>query len=183
MMGATELAAEAHARALEEARAERALLGTSALHAVASALVTSNLAAAKRVLVRANAEGAAEEDLVYAALWLGFLEAPSKGRGDETAARVLESTAQGGAWTSRLAAWRLGRIGDEQLRAAANTDALAVEAAFYLAMAKRARGENVDAELRVVAASPALDLMEVQLARDLLAPRRVVPLPKGYRLP
>lgn len=183
VMGATELSAEAHDRALDEARAERALLGTTTLHAVASALLRSNPAAAKRALARANGEGAPEEDLVYAALWVGFLEAGTKGRGDETAARVLESAAQGGAWTSRLAAWRLGRLGDEQLRAAANTEALEVEAAFYVAMAKRARGENADAELRAVAASPALDLMEVQLARDLLAPRRVVALPKGYKLP
>ena len=105
------------------------------------------------------------------------------GGGSEAASQVLESAAQGSAWTSRLAAWRLGRLGDEQLRAAANTDALAVEAAFYFAMAKRARGENADAELRLVASSPALDLMEVQLARDLLAPRRVIAPPKGYQLP
>ena len=40
-----------------------------------------------------------------------------------------------------------------------------------------------DESLRKVAESPVLDLMEVQIARDILAPRTSYALPKGTKVP
>jgi hypothetical protein len=50
-------------------------------------------------------------------------------------------------------------------------------------MAKRAGGGTTDESLRKVAESPVLDLMEVQIARDILAPRTSYALPKGTKVP
>ncbi len=50
-------------------------------------------------------------------------------------------------------------------------------------MAKRAQGAGGTEALRVVAASPVIQAMEVQLARDLLAPRLSISAPKNVKIP
>ena len=51
-------------------------------------------------------------------------------------------------------------------------------------MARKAAGDPAaDERLRAVAKAPVIDLLEVQLARDLLAPRLHADLPGGVKLP
>ena len=59
-----------------------------------------------------------------------------------------------------------------------------MEAAFYTAMARKAAGDpSAEQRLRQVAGAPVIDLLEVQLARDLTAPRVRADLPGGVQLP
>lgn len=73
---------------------------------------------------------------------------------------------------------------DDALRSATESFAEKVEAEFYIAMKARAEGrDDADADLRKIADSPLIDLMEVQIARDLLAPESKVELPTKVRVP
>ena len=55
-----------------------------------------------------------------------------------------------------------------------------MEAAFYTAMARRVVGDPSAVDrLKAVAGAPVIDLLEVQLARDLTAPRVRADLPGG----
>ena len=59
-----------------------------------------------------------------------------------------------------------------------------VEAAFYTAMARKVAGDpGAVASLRAVASAPVLDLLEVQLAREIVAPEVRSSLPGGVQAP
>jgi lipoprotein NlpI len=128
-----------------------------------------------------------DDDLVYAALWLLFTEKDAKARTDGTATRALASIRDDGRWPSRLAQWGLGKLKDADLVAAARSTGQKTEAAFYTALARKIAGENAaDSALAEVAKSSAIDLVEVQLARELLSgPARFAngPVPTGLPIP
>jgi hypothetical protein len=97
---------------------------------------------------------------------------------------VLVDVVQGNDWIAHLARWARGKLADDALRSAANTFSQKVEAEFYIAMLARAAGaKNGDNKLREVASNPLIDLMEVQLARDILAPRLKATVPPKHRIP
>jgi tetratricopeptide (TPR) repeat protein len=173
----------AFAKAMEEAKADRALLGATMLSAASAALVQRDLVAARAALKKGVEDGAPHEDLVYGALWLVLAERQQGGAPDATAAEILDAAAGAPTWVGKLAAWAKGRLTDEALLAHASSEATRVEAIFYVAMAKRAGGAAADDSLRRVAQSPVLDLMEVQIARDILAPPTSFSLPKGAKIP
>jgi cellulose synthase operon protein C len=59
-----------------------------------------------------------------------------------------------------------------------------VEAQFYTAMARKAAGDaGADERLRAVSKSPVIDLLEVHLAREMLAPTLHLDLPRNAVLP
>jgi hypothetical protein len=88
------------------------------------------------------------------------------------------------AWIGKLTAWASGKLSDTDLGAAARNPSQRVEAAFYTAMAKKVSGDPAaDQRLRAVAQSPVIDLLEVQLARELLAPRVRADLPGNVQIP
>jgi tetratricopeptide (TPR) repeat protein len=176
-------AARAFARALEAVTGDRGLIGATMLQATSAALVTKDVKSARAALQRGLEAGVAREDLVYGALWLSFVERQLGEKPDGTAGEILEAAAGQGNWIGKLAAWGRGKVTDEALAAHANSEATKVEAAFYVAMAKRARGLEADDSLRRVADSPVLDLMEVQIARELVAPRLSLTPPKGVKIP
>ena len=90
-------------------------------------------------------------------------------------------------WLARLRAWGRGRLSDAELIAQAKTEAERTEAAFYTAMSRRLRGDaSANAELKRVVASEAVNLVEIGIARDVLALDAGVgtfALPKGTALP
>jgi tetratricopeptide (TPR) repeat protein len=176
-------AARALARALQAAADDRPALGAAMLDAVGRALVRKDLPAARAAVRRGIDGDAPEEDLVYAGLWLLLLERDQHQPGDGMAERALRSTNRV-AWTSKLAAWANGKLSDAELGRAAQSAAQRVEFDFYTAMSKKVAGDpGADDRLRAVAKSPVIDLLEVQIARELYAPRVRTELPGGISIP
>ncbi len=91
-------------------------------------------------------------------------------------------------WSGKLRAWGRGRLADAELIAAARDPAQRTEAVFYAAMRRRVGGDaTADGELEKVAGSEAVNLVEIGIARDLLALRAGaetgLKLPTGLSLP
>ncbi|MGK4003049.1 hypothetical protein WMF31_10540 [Sorangium sp. So ce1036] len=177
-------AARAHERAFALVTADPPLLGATMLDAVGRALVRRDLQSARRALKRGLEANLDEEDLVYGGLWVLLLERSLGVATDGTAGRALEGATSRTSWTGKLAAWANGKLSDAELGRLAQSAAQRVEAQFYTAMARKAAGDaGADEQLRAVAKSPVIDLLEVHLARDLLAPSLHLDLPASARLP
>ena len=142
-----------------------------------------DLPAARAALKRGLDGDVSDEDLVYGGLWVSLLERELKATSDGIVGRALRS-GQKRAWTGKLAAWAAGTLSDAGLSTAASSASQRVEAAFYTAMALKVAGDPTAQErLRAVAGAPVIDLLEVQIARDLVAPRMRAPLPGGVQIP
>jgi hypothetical protein len=155
---------------------------------VGRAFVRGDLGAARDGLSRALAADLPTDDLVYVALWVRLLERQARVPSDGTAARVLTTVPDDGRWIARIAQFGAGRIKGDDLVAAAKTPTQRTEATFYSAIEKRIAGDAKASEdgLRRVLQSPALDLMEMAFARDLLeGPKAQVggPLPRDVQVP
>jgi hypothetical protein len=168
-------------RAYEASSSDPRQLTATVLDAARRALTRGDLGAARRAAQRAVAAGLDGGDLVYVALWLQLVEkklnVPSDGTVEEAYAGVDENSG----WPARLRAWAHGRLSDQDLASAARGASERTEAAFYSAMLKLESGADSSKDLERVAQSPAIDLVEVTIARDLLA-MRSKPAP-DYKLP
>jgi tetratricopeptide (TPR) repeat protein len=170
-------------RAIALSASDRPSLGAAMLDAVGRALIQRDLPAARAALKRGIEGEASEEDLAYGGLWVSLLERELKTPTDGTVERALRA-GQRGPWTGKLAAWAAGKLSDADLNGAAQSASQRVEAAFYTAMARRLAGDpTAEQKLKAVAGAPVLDLLEVQLARDLTAPRVSAQLPGGVKIP
>jgi cellulose synthase operon protein C len=182
--GEGKAARRAHDRALSLAATDRPMLGPTVLQVVARALVRRDLDGARVALKQGLEADLDPEDRIYGGLWLQLLERELRAAPDGTAERALQGAGDRDAWVSKLSAWATGKLTDEGLGAAAQNAAQRVEAQFYTAMARRAAGDPAAVErLRAVSTSPVIDLVEVQLARDLIAPPLQVQLPPNTQLP
>lgn len=158
-------------RAFEAAGSDPRLLSATVMDAARRGLTLSDLTVARSAVERAVNAGMSDEDLVYPALWLQLLErklrVPSSGAVEDAYSAINDASG----WPSRLRAWGTGRLNDAELLAAAKDRAQRTEAIFYAAMARHAQGSTEDAKagLEQVAKSEAIDLVEVSIARDLLA--------------
>lgn len=177
-------AARALERALHAAGSERPLLGAAVLDAVGRALLRRDVDAARAALKHGIDGDVADDELVYGGLWVMFLEREMKVQSDGTAERALKISGDRGTWTGKLSAWAGGRMTDGELLSAAQNTAQRIEAIFYTAMQKRAAGDpSANDKLREVAKSPVIDLLEVNLAREMLAPRIQAELPADLKIP
>ena len=168
-------AARATERAFLAAGQDKHELAATVLEAAQRAFLRKDVAGARAAVGRGLSAELEDDDLVYAALWLLFTEKDAKARTDGTATRALASIRDDGRWPSRLAQWGLGKVKDADLVAAARSTGQKTEAAFYTALAKKIAGENAaDSALAEVAKSSAIDLVEVQLARELLVGARAI---------
>ncbi|RYE93463.1 MAG: hypothetical protein EOO75_04310 [Myxococcales bacterium] len=158
-------------RALLLARGEPRQFAITALEAVSRAYVQRDLPAARKAAQEAFGVQLRDDELVYLALWLQLLERELGARPDGSAGRLLASVEAGPRWSGRLASWASGKLSDEGLAAAARTPGQRTEALFYHSLAQRAAGKGTDADvgLREVAKAPTVDLLESQIARELLA--------------
>jgi hypothetical protein len=175
-------AAGAHAateRAVGLSRTETRLLSSILLDAAARALTDGDLAGGRRVAKQALAANLPDDDLTYVGLYLWLLEKRTGSAPDGTSAQILAAGNGGSPWTAKLLGWQAGRISDADLAAAARTAGQRTEAAFYPALANAKTPADAEAGLREVAKSPALDLVEIQIARDILAgeTRKLGPAP------
>jgi len=168
-------------RAYEASSSDPSQLTATVLDAARRALTHADLRAARRAAQRAVAANLSSEDVVYVALWLQLVEkklnVPSDGTVEEAYAGVDENSG----WPARLRAWARGRLSDQDLASAARSASEKTEATFYAAMLKHQTGGDSSKDLERVAQSPAIDLVEVTIARDLLA-MRAKPAP-DYKLP
>jgi tetratricopeptide (TPR) repeat protein len=164
-------AARATERAYEASGNDKHELAATVLDATARAFLRHDDSAARKAVSRGLSADLGDDDIVYAALWLQLLYREMKVKPDGSAARALASVKDDGRWSGRLASWGLGKLKDQELLASARTLAQKTEAAFYIAIAQRIAGDVTggNAGLKQVSQSPAIDLVEVQLARDLLA--------------
>jgi len=173
-------------RAYQASSSDPRQLTATVLDAARRALTHGDLSAARRAAQRAVAAGLGSEDLVYVALWLQLVEkklnVPSDGTVEEAYAGVDENSG----WPARLRAWARGKLSDKDLESSARSTAEHTEATFYVAMLKLQGGADSSKELERVAQSPAIDLVEVTIARDLLAMRSKAPdykVPASVKLP
>lgn len=184
--GASQSAKRATDRAYEASRTDARQLTATVLDASRRALTSGDLSTARQALRQAVEAGLAHEDLVYAALWLELLEKSMKATSDGSAQDAFATIDDGSGWPAKLAAWARGKLTDEQLLKAARTRAHKTEAKFYTAMLRRAKGvSEAKKDLSDVAASEAIELVEVTIARDLLARESPLPLklPDGVAVP
>ena len=160
----------ATARAYEAASSDPRQLAATVLDAARRALTLGDLTAARAAVQRAVEAGLPGEDLVYVAVWLQLLErklgVPSDGTVEEAYAAIDDTSG----WPAKLRGWARGKLSDDELLASARDRAQRTEAIFYAAMNRHVRGGG-DAlpSLLEVAQSEAIDLVEVTIARDLVA--------------
>jgi hypothetical protein len=159
-------------RAYDASAADPGQLSATVTDAARRALTSRDLQGARAAVAQAVEAGLPAEDLVYVALWLELLElelsVPSDGSVESAFSAMDDATG----WSGKLRAWGRGKLGDSELLSGARSAAQRTEATFYAAMARRVRGDlSAYAELEKVTRSPAVNLVEVGIARDLLAQR------------
>lgn len=175
-------------RAYDAASSDASQLSATITDAARRALTRRDLPAARAALSHAVDASLPPDELVYIALWLGLLErqlaVPTDGAVEDAFAAMDDAPG----WSGKLRAWARGKLPDNELSAAARDPAQRTEALFYTAMRRRVNGDAAaDAELEQVAASEAVNLVEIGIARDLLALRAGsetgLKLPNGVALP
>ena len=145
-------------------------MAATVLDAARRALTHGDLAAARSATQRAVEAGLPSEDLVYVAVWLQLIERKLKVPSDGTAEEAYAAIDEASGWPAKLRGWARGKLSDDELLASAKDRAQRTEAVFYAAMARHVGGGG-DAlpRLAEVAQSEAIDLVEVTIARDLVA--------------
>ncbi len=164
-------------RAYEASRNDIRQMTETVLDTSRRALTSGDLRAARDSVRRAVSADLADEDTVYAALWLKLLEQRLKVVSDGTADEALASIDSTNGWVAKLAAWGRGKMSAQDLLGQAGTRIERVEATFYTAMSAPPDERAIE-KLREVARSEAIQLVEVTIARDLLASQQKLPKPK-----
>lgn len=178
------MARKASERALQASQSNVRQIAATLTDVARRALVMADLRSARMATQEAMKAGLPAEDLVYIALWQKLLE-KQLGARDGLTEEAFSSLSEHGGWVGTLRDWGRGRTSDEQLLAAAKDEVQRTEARFYAAMSARASGQpgaGVEG-LRSVAQSRTIDLVEVGIAHDLLAPGPKPTLPEGAKLP
>jgi len=174
----------ATARAFDAAGGDARQLAAIVLDTARRALTRGDLQLARSTAQRAIEAGLSSDEIVYVALWLQLLERRFKAASDGTVEEAYASIEETSGWPAKLRAWARRKLTDSELIAAARSAAERIEASFYIAMNDQVLGKPGSAErLREVAKSPAIDLMEVSIARDLLAPPQRFTVPASVTVP
>lgn len=176
-------------RSFEAAGSDARILSATVMDAARRGLTLSDLTVSRSAVGRALSAGMSGDDVVYPALWLQLLEkklrVPISGAVEDAYSSIDDKSG----WPARLRAWATGRLNDAELLAAAKDRAQRTEAIFYAAMARHAQGsvEDAKAGFEQVVKSEAIDLVEVSIARDLLAaydkPQKDFKLPANVVVP
>ena len=171
-------------RAYEAANGDMRQLAATVLDTARRALTRGDLALARAAAQRAIEASLGPDEIVYIALWLQLLEKKLNMASDGTVEEAYATFDESSRWPAKLRAWARGRISDADLAAAARDPSERTEAAFYSALQEHMSGKNAaTARLKAVAASPAIDLVEVTIARDLVAAPQSYKLPRNVTVP
>jgi tetratricopeptide (TPR) repeat protein len=169
-------------RAFDAAAADSRELGATILDAGRRGITRGDLAIARSAVQRGVESNLPPEDIVYLALWLKLLEKQLAVTSDGSAEDALASLEDATGWIAKLRAWGRGKLSDSELVAQAQDRVERTEATFYVAMSRRARGDqSAYAELARVAKSETVNLVEIGIARDLVALQSGAEA--GFRLP
>ena len=174
-------------RAYEASASDLDQLTATVIDASRRALTRRDLNAARDAVRQAVEAQLSDEDVIYVALWLKLLEKQLNVPSDGTAEEAFATISDASGWPAKLRAWGRGHLDDTALINAARGTAQLTEAKFYAAMAKHATGQQ-DAlpQLKEVAQSTAVDLVEVTIAKDLLAQKQghaQLKLPSNVAIP
>ena len=157
------------------------------LDAAQRALLHDDLRAGREAVRKAIDANLADNDLIYAALWLKLLEQKLKMPEDGTVEEALDAIDESSYWPAKLRAWARGKLDDQGLLAAARSSVQQTEAKFYTAMEHQIGGDSGTAlpRLEEVARSQAIELVEVAIARQVVSKRPPLNLrlPSGVQLP
>jgi tetratricopeptide (TPR) repeat protein len=176
-------------RAYDASLSDMRQLTATVLDAARRALLRGDISAARDAVQRAVEADLADEDIVYAALWLQLLERKLNIPSDGTVEEAFATIEDAASWSGKLRAWARGRMADAELIKSARSRLQHTEAVFYVAMAHHTGGKRDAAlpKLREVAQSEAIELVEVAIARDLVfresSARLDVKLPPNADLP
>ena len=171
-------------RAYEAANGDARQFSATVLDAARRALTLGDLAAARSTAQRAIEAKLAPDEIVYVALWLQLLERWLKVTSDGTTEEAYATIDDASGWPAKLRSWARGKLSDADLTKAARDAAERTEARFYttlFGMSPTTPAAKV--ALKDVAQSGAVDLIEVTIARDLLAPPAPYVLPPKIAVP
>ncbi len=169
--GLSKQADDALQRAIEATPRDKQQLAATLALAGSRAVIRGDLRAARDTLSRAVTANLEDDDLVYFALWERAIETQQHAQTDGVADRVLASVGDDGSWTAKLAAFGVGKATGDDLVTAAQSPSKRVEAMFYVALDRRSKGDaGANEVLKQVAMGAGVDLIEADLARQLLAP-------------
>lgn len=176
-------ARRASERALEASRGDTLQLEATVMDSARRGLITGDLAMSRSAVQRAIEMNLPTEDIVYTALWLLLLERQQDAGTDGTVEEAFLATQGAQGWTSKLRDWAQGKVGGTELAADAEGTVQQTEAEFYIGMIET--GAKRKARLQRVASSPAIDLVEVGIAQDLVAQEQPlrVRIPPTVKLP
>lgn len=169
---------DAYLRALEASRNNPMELEITLTDMSRAALTTSDLGLGRRATQSALDFGLPPENSIYIALWQQLLEKKAGALSDGMSQEVLTRAGKAEGWLNTLRKFGLGEVKASDLKAAARGIPEEVEADFYLALS-----ESKADLLSGVAQSPAVDLIEVRIAQDLLAKKKQYTLPDHVKLP
>lgn len=147
-----------------------------------SALTTGDVHLARAATRAAYDSNLSPDQSVYIALWQKLTERRKQTPSDGLATELLSQTTQVSGWIASLRQYGLGQLSVTELLDAAQTLPERTEAEFYQALAESSEKQGGEL-LRKVAESPALDLIEVKMARDWNHADQPFPLPSDLTLP
>lgn len=166
-------------RALEAAQGSPDELALTLTDIARSALTIRDGSLSRFAASRALDEGIDQDQRVYIGLWHKLTLRELSEIPDSLAPSLLFGASPSSPWAGEIRRYALGRATIADLRVRASSDAERAETDFYAAF-----GTNLDRTLLAkVATSPSLDLVEVRIAKDLLAPKTKLSLPTGVTLP
>lgn len=167
--GQFDAARRANERARAAAVSDEAQLSDVLLDEARRSLTYGELSHGRLALRHALEAGIESDSLLYAALWQQLLEARVRAVSDGTVEEAFSRLVGEPGWIGALTSWATGRISDDGLAAKATSDSEAVEAKFYAAMKQHAASPSVASKQQLVAVahSPAIELIEVRIARDI----------------
>lgn len=154
----------AYRRALDASRQDPVELEITLTEMARTALARGDKRLSEQALNAALDLGLPAENAIYIALWHQLTLDRSQSRPDGLSRQIFERAGRSEGWIGTLRSFGLGEIEATQLPELAEGPVEGTEADFYLALSK---AEKQKEALRRVAESPAVDLVEVAIARDL----------------
>lgn len=181
--GESRAARRAYERALASAPGNTDEVDHTLTEMSENALVFGDRALSRRSIEAAIELSASSESLVYISLWHRALEKRLGGDSDGLWRQALDQAGAASGWVDSVRRFGLGELDVRGLGNRARSIPERTEASFYQALLGEADAPERHAQLERVAKSTALDLLEVGIARQMVAGSLDATLPKGIELP
>jgi len=169
----------AYERALEASRTNAMELEVTLTEMARSALTHGDLRLARRATQSALDLGLPPENTIYIALWLHLLEKNQSPPIQSLSREIFSQAKETQGWLEYLRKWGLSEVDITHLKERASGIPENVEADFYAVLNRKKLDETA---LAKVAGSPAIELIEVRIAQDLLAQKVSLKLPQGVKI-